>query len=92
VKAHIRHVRQQSTYTVCESYSELHGWLYDSPHQVFEKTRPGQDFLWRFDISSKERVGVLRRLNEFNLNAFSLFDSQESLLETLWLNEQILRE
>ena len=53
---------------------------------------PKQDYLWRFDLPSEERVRVLRLLNDYNLNAFSLFDSEETLLETMWFREQVLRK
>jgi len=36
-------------------------------------------------------VEVLRMLDDYNLNAFSLFDSEETLLETMWFREHILR-
>ena len=91
VRSHPRHFRQQSSYTVCESHDSTRGWIYDSHQSVFEKTRPGQDFLWRFDLLSNERTKVLKFLNDYNLNAFSLFDSEETLLETMWLREQVFR-
>ena len=31
-------------------------------------------------------------LNDYNLNAFSLFGSEESLLETMWFREYVLRQ
>jgi hypothetical protein len=34
---------------------------------------------------------VLEILDDHNLNAFSLFGSEESLLETMWVREYILR-
>jgi hypothetical protein len=88
VKAHRRHFRQQSTYTICHSYQSQ--WQFDSHQHVFDHARPGQDLLWRFDLPSAERVKILRSLNDFNLNAFSLFDSEEALLETMWLREYVL--
>jgi hypothetical protein len=53
------------------------------------------DFLRTTDgvlILSSEREKVLRVLNDYNLNAFSLFGSQESLLETMWLREYTLKK
>lgn len=87
IKAHVRHFRQQSAYTVCEAYMPQHGWYYASHQDAFDRARPGQDFLWRFDLPDTERIPVLRLLDDFNLNAYSLFDSEESLLETLWYRE-----
>jgi hypothetical protein len=43
--------------------------------------------LWRFVIPSTERAKVLRRLDRLNLNAYSLFGSEESLMETLAFRE-----
>ena len=37
----------------------------------------------RFNIPSTERKKVLRFLDEFNLNAYSLFGSEESLMNML---------
>lgn len=91
VRTHRRHFLQQSVYTVCESSDVNDNWHYDSHQDVFENRRSGQDFLWKFDIPSTERVKVLRVLDEHNLNAYSLFDSEEALLETLWVRKQVLR-
>jgi hypothetical protein len=46
---------------------------------------------WKFNIPSTERTKVLRLLNDYNLNAFSLFDSEEALLETMWFREHVLK-
>jgi len=31
-------------------------------------------------------------LSDYNLNAYSLFGSEESLLETMWIQEHVLRK
>jgi hypothetical protein len=54
-----------------------------------ETPRPGpnfheQDSLYKFNLCSTERANVLSRLDSYNLNAFSLFDSDEALMETMW--------
>jgi len=46
-----------------------------------------QDVLWKFSIPWTERVKVLKLLDDYNLNAFSLFESDESLMETLAVRE-----
>jgi len=57
-------------------------------HQgVFNIKSSDQDLLWKIEIPASERVNVLRFLDKFNLNAFSLFDSEESLIETLAFRE-----
>jgi len=89
VRTHRRHFLQQSVYTVCESLDANDNWQYDSHQKVFENADREQAYLRKFDIPSVERVKVLRLLGEFNLNSYSLFGSEESLLETLWIREQV---
>lgn len=78
-----RHFFQQSIYTVCKSRTDGK-WQFDSHQKVFDNPHPRQDFLGKFDIPSTERDEVLGSLDKHNLNAYSLFESEESLLETLW--------
>jgi hypothetical protein len=67
---------------------------HEQNHQnVFDKgRRPNQDYVLEFGLPSTERHSVLQTLNDYNLNAFSLFGSEESLLQTLWSREFVLRE
>jgi len=87
VTTHTRHFLQQSDYTVCRSFSDGSDWRYAShelpltaspagPEPAFEP-----DLLWRFNIPWAERSLVLPMLDDYNLNAFSLFASEESLME-----------
>lgn len=90
VRTHARHFRQQSDYTICAAFDEnFGGWRFHRHDPVFW-SRGKQDYLWKFDLPSTERVAILKSLDQYNLNAFSLFDSQEALLETVWLREQVL--
>ncbi len=93
VETHERHFRQRCDYTICGSFDENYGWRFDSHQAVFDTQQHArQDRLWRFDLPSTERAKVLSALSDYNLNAFSLFGSEESLLETLWLREYVLRK
>lgn len=92
VRSHPRHFRQQSDYTVCVEFVEG-SWRFHSHTTVFrDSRRPGQDWLFKINIPSSECINVLRSLDEHNLNAFSLFDSEESLLETLWAREHLFKK
>lgn len=87
VRTHPRHFRQQSRYTVCVKFDSESGWAF-SPHQsVFDLGESAQDLLWKIIIPASERLKVLSKLDRFNLNAFSLFASEESLMETLAFRE-----
>jgi FRG domain len=79
-----RHFFQQSVYTVCESANNKI-WQFDSHQKVFDNPRPNQDYIGKFDILSTEREKIMGLLDQYSLNAYSLFGSEESLLETLWL-------
>ena len=90
VHTHHRHFRQRSEYTFCGNFVEWDAqWRFDSHEKVFENRRPNQDqdLVWKFDIPSSERDKVLGILSDYNLNAFSLFGSEETLLETMWYRE-----
>jgi FRG domain-containing protein len=86
VNSHPRHVLQQCEYTLCSRWDADH-WVYASHHDVFEFGERDQDLLWKFSLPASERLKVLRRLDESNLNAYSLFPTEDALLETVALRE-----
>ena len=68
-------------------------WRFAPYAKVFSPGGPNVDVLWKYDIPSTERLTVLRFLNDdYNMNAFSLFQSEESLMETMALRELDLRQ
>jgi hypothetical protein len=83
VPTHQRHFLQQSTYTICLDFQSDRGWNFAPHEKVFARNDEKQDALLKFNVPSTERVKVLRRLDSYNLNAFSLFDSTETLMETM---------
>jgi hypothetical protein len=91
VRSHPRHFRQQSDYTICGRFCSDRGWCFH-PHEPVYGGRGEQDFVWKFNLPSTERIDLLRLLNNYNLNAFSLFDSEEALLETMWFGEHVLKK
>ena len=90
VRGHRRHFQQQSQYTICTE-RRVDGHWYASHEEPFAKNREDQDALWKFTIPTSERRKALERLERYNINAFSLFGSEESLMETLALREILLR-
>jgi hypothetical protein len=86
IRSHRRHFLQQSEYTICVQFSDQL-WRFAKHENVFAKNSQHQDLLWKFTIPSSERRKVLKQLDGFNLNAFSLFGTEESLLETLAVRE-----
>jgi hypothetical protein len=59
---------------------------------VFDSGHLQQGICRKFTIPASERRKVLEQLDEFNVNAFSLFGSEESLMETLTVRELFLRD
>jgi FRG domain len=82
VRSHPRHFLQQGEYTLCVRYVDEE-WHLGSHAAVFELGHAGQDRLWKLTLPSSEAAKVMRRLEEYNVTAFSLFQSEEALLETL---------
>jgi FRG domain-containing protein len=82
VKTHKRHFLQQSVYTMCGMFFGSQ-WHFHDHHAVFNLGRIDQDVLWKIVIPGSERVKVLELLDRYNLNRYSLFGSEEGLMETL---------
>jgi hypothetical protein len=89
-RVHRRHVLQQSEYSICLQFIDNESWQFQ-PHDKNIDAKWGKKdsninfMLYKFNIPAKERQSVLRSLDEHNLNAFSLFGSEESLMQTLAL-------
>jgi FRG domain len=83
LKTHKRHFRQQSRYTTCVRFENFQ-WVFTPHDGVFGvKNDRNQDLLCKMTIPARERQKVLRYFDKFNLNEFSLFDTEEGLLEML---------
>ena len=83
VHTHRRHFLQQSAYTACLAFQVGRGWNFAPHEEVFSRNGQRQDVLWKFTIPATERTKVLRKLDSYNLNGFSLFESEEALMETM---------
>jgi len=90
VKTDRRHFIQQSQYTVCILHDGE--WHYVPHEKAFTRNDQSQDVLWKFNIPYSERLKVLKLLDNYNINALSLFGSTESLMETMALREIEFRE
>lgn len=87
VRTHKRHVLQQSDYSVClvEADGE---WRFAS-HENALSVQGQRETLSKYTIPVSERTKVLRILDRFNLNAFSLFGTEEGLVESV-ANREVL--
>jgi hypothetical protein len=90
VRTHRRHVLQQSEYTLCLGFENE--WRFERYDTVFDQGPHQQAACVKFTIPVAERAKVLRLLDSYNLNSFSLFGSEESMMETLSIREFCLNE
>ncbi len=86
--SHPRHFLQQSQYTYAFDREQIvdnpKGRLQFASHErVFESNDPDQNFLTKVIIPGNQKRKALDYLNRFNLNAYSLFQNEESLLRTI---------
>lgn len=86
VRTHKRHFIQQSQYTFCRKRLDNKD-VYCSHEEAFARNASEQDVLTKFIIPRTERPKVLDKLRMMNITAYSLFGSEESLLETLAYQE-----
>jgi hypothetical protein len=86
VESHRRHYAQQCEYTMC--VVELRDTvLYYSHEMAFADKTSDQGELTKYTLPASERRNVLKQLQRMNVTAFSLFGSEESLMETLAYQE-----
>jgi hypothetical protein len=90
VKVHKRHVLQQSQYSICVELDSDYNARYANHELVFRNGDERQDRLWKFNVPSSERNYALKSLNKMNINSYSLFGSEDSLVETISTNEIIM--
>ncbi len=88
VRTHKRHFLQQGDYTYCYTLSRrglFPTWNF-VPHEEYFLS--GTDVLYdlyKISIPNSERLKILRRLDQLNLNPFSLFGTVDSLMESISL-------
>jgi hypothetical protein len=90
IPSHRRHFLQKSEYTIC-TIGRANDLSYACHADAFLDDTEDQDQLWKFNIPVSERYTVLSSLEQYNINAFSLFESEDSLMETLAIREIFLR-
>jgi hypothetical protein len=80
VTTHKRHFLQQCEYTVCAAANP---WTFQPYASALVGERHHQDLVWKIELPASERADALKALESHNLNAYSLYPSDEALMETL---------
>ena len=87
--SHRRHYIQQSKYTICSKKIQKNV-IFESHEKAFTQTENGQNLLWKFKLPVSKRIEVLKNLDQMNINSVSLFNTEDSLMETVALREFFL--
>jgi hypothetical protein len=86
------HYLQQSEYSICvrKKDGEIHFANYEDVGYGKDDEGSEQDVLVKYDIPISEQTKVLKILDLMNITAYSLFDSEPSLMDTLALREFVI--
>ena len=79
---HERHYAQQSEYTICKKRVGDE-YLYWAHEEALDREEDEQDLLTKYVIPASERDRFLGKLDLMNINAYSLFRDEGSLMQTL---------
>lgn len=85
IAPHRRHFTQQSVYTTCTMMLDQ-TWVYASHQEYFDQPRD-RTLIAKLTIPGEMRSTFLEKLDQMNINAFSLFSNEEGLMQMLWNRE-----
>lgn len=84
VSTHPRHFAQRATYTISTYWDYRSSQHIFCPHEnVFEKNDEKQDVLIKIELSQLARSEALQKLSDYNINHFTLFQSEDALVRAL---------
>ena len=83
-----RHFAQKAWYTVATRWSnENSQHIFCSHHEIFDKPKNNQDILIKITIPVASRKKALLELNDYNINHFTLFQNEDSLVKALSMKD-----
>ena len=86
VRTHKRHFLQQSCYTTATK-DENNDHTFVSHSEVARPSSGNQDLLIKFTMPASDRIYALSELNEYNINHYSLFQTEDALARSLAFQE-----
>ena len=86
VAAHKRHFIQQCEYTICTKEVGKK-YVYGSHEEALNNINEHQDIIEKFLIPANEKEKVLEKLDRMNINSYSLFGDEDSLMSMLAYRE-----
>jgi hypothetical protein len=92
IATHKRHYLQQSRYTFCiEKLQKETENFFGDHEKVCEQSQNRQDVLTKYILPWADKKTALRDLDKMNINAYSLFENEESLMESLFNRHYIFK-
>ncbi len=82
IRTHKRHYIQQAEYTYCRK-KVGEDWYYSGHEKALNKSSGDQDILQKYLLPACIRSEVLAELDSMNINAYTLYGSEEGLAEML---------
>ena len=84
IKSHPRHYAQQSRYSICVA-TEGEDYVFVPHEQAVSRALgpKGQAFKLRIRANAKERLLALKHLDLMNINPFSVYGTEDSLIRTI---------
>lgn len=89
IYTHKRHFLQQARYTYAFKHNNSH-WTYCRHEEALEKSSSEtQQLLRKWTLPAKLKTQVMRKLESMNINSYTIYGSEEALMETL-ANSELL--
>ena len=86
ITTHIRHFAQKASYTIATRWDNAAKMHHFCPHENVSPCPVGvQDVLIKITIPRSDRVCALRELEDYNINHYTLFQTEDSLVRSLGL-------
>lgn len=82
VESHPRHFKQQSRYTVCIRKNSQDKASFVGHENAIKQTSQNQE-IKKYVLNIKERRHALKELEQMNINDYTLFGSEESLMKAI---------
>lgn len=88
VSTHSRHFAQKAWYTISTKYDyDANRHSFCSHSSSFEHTWDNQDILIKITMPNSDRIKALEELNDYNINHYTLFQTEDALVKALAIKE-----
>ena len=91
-RSHARHLSQQSWYTWCVDRRSDDYLIRPHSDEVITEAASPRGQVLKIEIPANERIVALKELDLMNVNAFSLFGSEDSLVRTVARRELLFKK